>query len=165
MSDQTLKPREVITVTAPAPVNNEITFCPSPGEWVMKITKSGIIFNEDAYPNAKPHDFAKAVLQIMERSFSVKFTPKNFDPENNKFYYQGQFFKTEEEFWSHVNKFTLKETSEEDFNGLFDMLKKDLFANLQMRETKITNGQLRSIIEEVFLSTLEKVWSIEKENS
>lgn len=51
--------------------------------WVMKLTKEGIFFNREAYPNAKPDDFAEAVIKILENEFTVKFE-KNEPPYNKK---------------------------------------------------------------------------------
>lgn len=162
MSEETIKPGEVITVYAPAPVKNEITFCPQPGEWVMKITREGIKFNEERYPGVSPDGFAQAVIDILERSFAVKFSPKYLKKEEDIFYYHGKYFKTEPEFWAYVNEFKVRQTTEEDFNSLFDMLKKDIWENIRIREIKITNAQVDSIISEVFLLSLQRIFDVHK---
>ncbi len=55
----------------------EIIFCADAGKWVMKIVKDkGILFNRDQYPNSKPDDFALAVIEILEKHFSVTFERK-----------------------------------------------------------------------------------------
>lgn len=60
------------------PKVSEITFCPQPGEWVMKITRDkGILFNRERYSDAKPDDFAQAVIEILETTFTIKFERKN----------------------------------------------------------------------------------------
>jgi len=79
----------------------------------------------------------------------------------DKFFYQGKFFEKEEEFWSYVKDFTNRQTTVEDFDGLFDMLKKDLWMNLSTRQTKISNGELRAVLEETFMFVLEKCWKVE----
>ena len=58
-------------------VPSEIHFCSSTGIWVMKLTESGIIFNRERYSDSKPDDFAQAVIDILEKNFSVKFERKN----------------------------------------------------------------------------------------
>lgn len=70
-------------LTAPATVNikseevkNSIVFSPQTGEWIMKLTADGILFNRETYPDAKPDDFAQAVIEILERAFTVKFERK-----------------------------------------------------------------------------------------
>ena len=81
--------------------------------------------------------------------------------ETNKqrqYYYQGKFFEREEDFWAYVKEFTNRQTTVEDFDSLFDMLKKDVWMNLHMRDTKITNGELRSVLEDAFLHILERCW-------
>ncbi len=76
--------------------------------------------------------------------------PKHIPGINDKFYYQGKFFEKEQEFWDYVKDFTLRQTNVEDFDGLFDMLKKDVWMNLSIRKTKISNGELRDVLEEAF---------------
>lgn len=78
--------------------------------------------------------------------------------EENKFYYQGKYFTNEDDFFAYIKEFTLKQTTEEDFNRLFEMLKKDIWLNLQMRETKVINGELRSIFEDTFYFVMQKIW-------
>ena len=47
-------------------------------KWVMKIVKDkGILFNRESYPDAKPDDFALAVIKILENNFSVTFERKS----------------------------------------------------------------------------------------
>ncbi len=56
---------------------SEIVFCADAGKWVMKIVRDkGILFNRDQYPDAQPDDFAKAVIEILEKHFSVTFERK-----------------------------------------------------------------------------------------
>jgi hypothetical protein len=53
---------------------SEIIFPAGNGQWAMKITKDkGILFNREAYPNTEPDEFARAVIDILERCFSVTF--------------------------------------------------------------------------------------------
>ena len=76
----------------------------------------------------------------------------------SNFYYQGKFFETEQEFWAYVNEFTYLQTTEEDFNSLFDMLKKDIWMNLCIRKTQMTNSELRNVLGKTFLCFLEEIW-------
>lgn len=70
------EPTDALTISEA--VLNEIIFSPQPGEWVMKITKDkGILFNRESYPDAKPDDFAQAIIDILETAFTVKFERKN----------------------------------------------------------------------------------------
>lgn len=84
--------------------------------------------------------------------------PKHIPDITDRFFYQGKFFEKEEEFWSYVKDFNLRQTTVEDFDGLFDMLKKDVWMNLSIRKTKISNSELRSIFEEAFALILKKSW-------
>lgn len=75
---------------------------------------------------------------------------------NNKFFYQGKSFEKEEDFWAYVNEFSSKQTTEEDFESLFKMVKKDVWLNLSMRKTKINNVKLQLALQEALLFILEK---------
>ena len=59
--------------------SSEISFNADSNKWVMKLTDKGIFFNRQAYPNAHPEDFAQAVVEILEKEFTVKFE-KKFPP-------------------------------------------------------------------------------------
>jgi RNAse (barnase) inhibitor barstar len=84
--------------------------------------------------------------------------PKHIAGPNDKFYYQGKFFEKEDDFWSYIKEFTLRQTTVDDFNGLFDMLKKDIWMNISIRKTPITNSELRTILYEAFTFILKKCW-------
>jgi len=83
---------------------------------------------------------------------------KHIPGPNDIFFYLGKFFEKEEEFWAYVKEFSLRETTEEDFNKLFDMIKKDIWINLSIRKTKISNAELQPILQEALLFILEKCW-------
>jgi hypothetical protein len=46
-------------------------------EWIIKLSKKGIVFNHEVYPKAKPMDFAMAFMEILETLYDVKFEKKN----------------------------------------------------------------------------------------
>ena len=83
----------------------------------------------------------------------LKHTPDLTD----RFFYQGRFFEKEEEFWDYVKDFNFRQTTVEDFDGLFDMLKKDVWMNLAMRRTQISNDELLSVLEETFSFILQRI--------
>lgn len=43
-------------------------------DWVMKITKNGIEFNREGFPDWTPDDFANNVMDILEKSLRLKGT-------------------------------------------------------------------------------------------
>jgi hypothetical protein len=54
-----------------------VSFNLSENEWAMKITRDkGIIFNRKKFPNAPPDAFAQAVIDILEKCYTVKFKRK-----------------------------------------------------------------------------------------
>lgn len=56
------------------PIESTVTFSADPDNWVMKLTREGIFFNRERYPDSSPDDFAQAVINILENSYTVKFT-------------------------------------------------------------------------------------------
>lgn len=160
---------EALTVRVTEPLqNNTIIFQTNKDDWIMKLSPKGIIFNRERFPDSKPDEFSNAIIKILEKAYTVKFEKKDppYGHEIDKapqFYYQGKFFHKEEEFWEYVNEFTHRQTNKEDFSGIFDMLKKDVWMNLEIRKTKISNDQLRSILEETFAFVLQKIWKNENE--
>ena len=54
------------------PLTNIIFF--HNNKWVMKlIDGEGIFFNREEFSDYSPDDFAKAVIEILEKEFNVKF--------------------------------------------------------------------------------------------
>lgn len=53
--------------------NSEIIFKTNEKDWCMRLTKKGIFFNRDKYPDSTTDDFAISVIKILEKEFSVKF--------------------------------------------------------------------------------------------
>ena len=41
--------------------------------WFFRISKEGIFFNKEAYPDFIADDFAKAFVDILEKSYDLKF--------------------------------------------------------------------------------------------
>lgn len=52
-------------------------------DWVMKITHEGILFNMKRFPDETMEGFAKGVIDILERCYTVKFM-KNKLPYDNE---------------------------------------------------------------------------------
>ncbi len=42
-------------------------------KWVMKITKTGIVFNREDYPNLTVDEFSSLVVKTLENNCHVKF--------------------------------------------------------------------------------------------
>lgn len=92
--------------------------------------------------------------------------PRNKPVESeNKFYYQGKYFTNQEEFWAYVKEFTFRNVREEDFNSLFEGVKKDIWMNMKLRNIRMSNGELRTILEEMFLFAMKKIWKMEDEQA
>ncbi len=74
------------------------------------------------------------------------------------FFYRGKFFQEKLAFIEYVKNHTAREITVEDFNYIFDIFKKDIWSNLCAPTPKITNGKLKSVLEEAFHFILEKCW-------
>jgi len=85
--------------------------------------------------------------------------------ENNflkpKLQYRGKYYD-EQEFWHIVKGFTNRKTTDQDFYNLFDEMKHEIWTNIRLTETKLTNAELRVILEEIFVYSLEKFLRKEK---
>lgn len=61
-------------------VDSKITFISdcsdSEKSWIMELSREGIRFNKKGYPYAKTDEFAKAVIEILENEYAVKFERK-----------------------------------------------------------------------------------------
>lgn len=58
---------------------SEILFCPDKDKWAIKITKDGIFFNREMYPESGPDDFAICFIELLEKSFTVTFEKRKDD--------------------------------------------------------------------------------------
>ncbi len=76
---------------------------------------------------------------------------------NEKFFYQGKYFEKEEEFWAYVQDFTFRKTSAEDFDSLFDTLKKDIWMNLMIQKPDTTNSDVMTLVDEGFMFFVERM--------
>lgn len=43
------------------------------GIWLIEISKTGIKFNREAFPDSTPDDFAEAFMRILENNIPMKF--------------------------------------------------------------------------------------------
>lgn len=68
--------------------------------------------------------------------------------KNKKFFYCGEYFETEDEFWEGIKKFELSPMDEKSQNWLFAEFIKNLTLNLEMSPPKITNKEFRKRLED-----------------
>ncbi len=47
------------------------------GNWIIEISKEGIKFNREDFPNIDADGFAKAFCDILEMNYSFSFTKRN----------------------------------------------------------------------------------------
>lgn len=89
--------------------------------------------------------------------------PKHNASPNDKFYFRGKFFEKEEDFWAYVMDFSNRKTRAEDFSGLFDMLKKDIWTNIIFRNHEMTNNQVTDLLDETFTFMIKRLLGKEDE--
>lgn len=73
------------------------------------------------------------------------------------FFLRGKFFETFEEMIEADREFMNRNPTKEDFDYMFDWLRKDIELNFRMYEMKVSNRVLLDIVQEAFLSILEKI--------
>jgi len=59
-----------------------ITFNVTATDWAIKITKEGIKFNREKFPDAMPDDFARVFIELLEREFIVKFEKRSVENDS-----------------------------------------------------------------------------------
>jgi hypothetical protein len=60
----------------------EIIFKSDEKDWVMALKDGSVIFNRERWPDALPDEFARAVIGILEKEYTVKFEKK--EPPYNR---------------------------------------------------------------------------------
>lgn len=55
---------------------SSITFWVNKTEWALEISKDGIKFNRELYPESNAEDFAEVFVQVLEKQYDVKFIKK-----------------------------------------------------------------------------------------
>jgi hypothetical protein len=82
---------------------------------------------------------------------------------NDKFFFKGKFFETEEEFWKYVNEWPFLTTDEETFLRGWSQLGKEIWLNMSMRKQEFTNGALNEILQEHFMYLLHRFFRVKDE--
>lgn len=77
--------------------------------------------------------------------------------EDNKFYYQGQSFDSEDEFWAYVKRWPNLPLDEQTANRILETLKKEIKLNLFIKDIKFSNSQFSNYIEKVFTYAIRKL--------
>lgn len=84
-------------------------------DWLMRISDKGIEFNREAFPNWQPDDFTKAIIDLLENAYDLKFVKKiEFEfGSNNIFADIGisnpeEELKKAEEMWESSSKMPFK---------------------------------------------------------
>ncbi len=73
------------------------------------------------------------------------------------YFLRGKYFNTFEEMVEADNEFMNRNPTKEDFDYMFDWLRKDIELNYRMYDMKISNRELLDIVQDSFLSILEKI--------
>lgn len=96
-----------------------------------------------------------------ENEFTCKCKPLSRHQENgrnsdDRFFYKGKFFKNEQDFWNYTEDWPFMNTDQETFYREWDHLGKQIWLNVQIRESKLSNGALNDVLEESFIYFLQK---------
>ena len=76
--------------------------------------------------------------------------------KDKNFYYQGKFFDTLDEMLAWAAEFNHRQFTTEDFESLFEAHKHQILINLTCHEIKLTNLQLKEILNVSFLTIMEE---------
>jgi len=82
--------------------------------------------------------------------------------KKDKFYFQGKFFDDKKEFWEYVDQWPEIELNQEILDEMMNSLKKEIMKNVFMYDRKITNGQMNSILENVFINIIKELNQLNK---
>ena len=75
--------------------------------------------------------------------------------ETSKFFYHGEFFETEEEFWKYVENFSLTEVNEEKFHWVMHhFLATQIWPNLEIHGKIPTGKELHEVVNKLLLEAL-----------
>lgn len=83
--------------------------------------------------------------------------------KDKNFYYQGKFFDTFDEMLAWATEFNKRQFTLEDFDSLFKNHQREVLLNLTVHEIKLTNLQLKEILDLAFLAILKE--TVFKKNS
>ena len=68
----------------------------------------------------------------------------------DKFFVYGKFFKTEEEFWKYSDEWPEMQITEESFDWVIELLRKDIKLNLFLRIMEMKNKEMTFLLEQLF---------------
>ena len=77
--------------------------------------------------------------------------------EENIFYFKGQFFQTEEEFWIYVKEWPSQTVDAATFAMEWERLGKEMWMNMNIYCPDIKNGELNSMLMAAQLNTFEMI--------
>jgi hypothetical protein len=58
------------------PIDRKFIFTNDNNQWLIEISKDGIKFNRQVWPDFGPGEFAQAFVDILETNYEVKFTSR-----------------------------------------------------------------------------------------
>ncbi len=63
------------TVPQDTPIISQFEFRDNES-WILRITKNGIVFNHEEWPDSTPSDFAQAFCDVLEKGYDITFTKR-----------------------------------------------------------------------------------------
>jgi hypothetical protein len=79
--------------------------------------------------------------------------------EDKKFFYQGTYYFTEEEFIDGVDSFNKRIVDETSVDSLLTELTSCIKINLEIHEPKMTNSMLRFKLEKIFIYAIKELFT------
>lgn len=76
---------------------------------------------------------------------------------DKRFFFQGKYFDKEEDFWKYVNDWPSQKLDLETFTRLWQQIGVDVWVNLEINDSEITNGSMNAMLQENFLHLLQNL--------
>lgn len=90
---------------------------------------------------------------------ALKMEPHKSNDEN--FHYKGKLFEKEQDFWDYVKEWPMLKTDHETFLREWDDLGKNVWLNIEQRETDMMNFDFNQILEHAWWYILKKIHAIQ----
>jgi hypothetical protein len=81
--------------------------------------------------------------------------------EGKKFFYEGRYYSTEEEFIDGVVSFNKRVIDETSVDSLLAQLTSCIKINLEIHEPKMTNSMLRFKLEKILIYAIKELFTVE----
>lgn len=94
---------------------------------------------------------------VVERGFEAPGVGGAIPSQGKNFYFKGQYFDTEAEFWAYVKQWPSQMTDTGTFSMEWERLGRELWTNMNIYCPNINNGELNQLLTAAQLNALEMI--------